>query len=191
MEAIKKVLTALLLFSAVAANAQKIIFDKVNVDGIRRIETSMHKFSHWTSSTDVSVGLEAKERAGETAYRLCVALKGKEKIRIDNYMRMLLKTNKGNVMELSCSQGATDATGELYDAVSNISEYDVKVYYDISDKQIDKIKTEGLERMRVETYDRDINVKFSEARDASAYILRSYSLINDRIKERNSFSDGF
>lgn len=179
------------LTAVISVYGQSITFDKVDANGVRRVETSMRKFSHWTSDNDVKIGLEAKDRYGEMSYRLCIEFNCKDKIRIDNYMRLLLKSKKGTVMELKCSQGCKDATGELYDPASETRIYDAKVYYDIDKGQIDCIRQEGLSRMRAEMYDRDINVKFSNSRDAGYYIILAYDVVNKRIDKRRSFSDGF
>lgn len=176
---------------AMSANAQKIVFDKLDADGMRKIETSLKKFSHWSSDTETSIGLEAENRYDGTSYALCVNLSAKEKIRIDRYMRLLMKTNKGSTIEIKCIKGGIDATGEMYDAASSVYEYNAKAYYSIDKNQILQIKDEGLERMRIELYDRDVNVKFSDGRNAGAYIISAYNKINSRIEERNSFSDRF
>ena len=104
---------------------------------------------------------------------------------------MLIKTNSGTVMEIKCSQEGRDATGEVYDPVSMLREYTVKVYYDISDEQIANIKNEGLAKVRAEMYDRDINEKYTESRNAGAYIIRAYKALNKRLDKRKSFSDEF
>ena len=175
----------------ISAYAQKIVFDKVDANGERRVETSMKSFTHWSSNTEVEYGMEAVEKHDDVSYRLIMSFKCKEKIRIDNYMRLLLKTKDGTTMELKCSEGGRDATGELYDPVSMVREYKVKVYYDISKEQIANIKNEGLAKARAEMYDRDINEKYSNNRDAGAYIIRAYNALNERIDKRKSFTDGF
>ena len=175
----------------ISAYSQKIVFDKVDANGERRVETSMKSFSHWTSTFSIKYGMEAKEKQGETKYRLIAEFKCKDKIRIDTYMRMLIKTNSGTVMEIKCSQEGRDATGEVYDPVSMLREYTVKVYYDISDEQIANIKNEGLAKVRAEMYDRDINEKYTENRNAGVYIIRAYNALNKRIDKRRSFTDGF
>lgn len=175
----------------ISAYSQKIVFDKVDANGERRVETSMKGFSHWTSETEIRYGMEAKEKHGETKYRLVAAFKCNKEIRIDTYMRMLIKTNNGTVMELKCSTDDRDATGEVSDPVSMLREYKAKVYYDISVEDISKIKSEGLKKVRIEMYDRDIDEKYTESRNAGAYIIRAYNALNKRLDKRRSFSDEF
>lgn len=171
--------------------SQEIVFDKVDGNNERRVETTMKSFTHWTNDEEIMYGMEAKEKFGKIAYRLAMQFKSKKKIRLDTYMRLLLKTKAGTIIELKCSQGGRDDTGELYDPVSMIYEYKVKGYYDITDEQIIKITSEGLEKIRMELYDRDINEKYSASRNAGAYIAYSYNALNRRIEERRSFPDDF
>lgn len=188
----RKYLIIILLSSLfIPAYSQKIVFDKVDANGVRRVETLMKRFSHWTDETETSIGLEAKDRYGEISYRLCIKFKCKNKIRIDNYMRLLLKSRKGDIVEVKCSHGGKDEKGEMYDPASAERHYEVKVYYDIGINEISLIKEKGLERMRAEMYDRDINLEFNESRDAGRYIVNAYNKLNKRIRERRDFSDGF
>ena len=161
----KVLIIALLVLSAIGANAQKIVVDKVESDGSRIIQTKYATiYSKMFSGGAVSLCCSANDT--DTVFAISLML-NEQKQEIDEGRKLLIKLNDGTILTLENINKIGPLDYEVR-RVYNSVEYLVYPMYYVSREDIMQMINKGVVKLRIETdtdnLDREIKqTKMSDA----------------------------
>ncbi len=144
----KVVLIVLLVLFTLSANAQKIIVDKVEVDGSRFLQTKYTTiYSKMVSGGALSLCCIATE--SDTTFYLSLML-NEQKLEIDEGRKLIIKLGDGTILTLENSKKIGPLDYEIRQVFSSI-EYLVYPMYYVSHDDLRLMIDNGVVKLRIET----------------------------------------
>lgn len=192
----KMFLIVLATIAVITASAQKISYDKVEADGLRLIGCSSETFRSFSDKVVLSLSMSAAIKDGDVTYFLDASLQSSNPITAPANARMLIKTQKGNVLTLEgfSSQPTEDTLGHVQ-SVSGIvvKTFTINLPYKVSTEDINLLTTEGIAKIRIEL-DGDKPYEKEWKKDKiGSFLAKEFKLLEESAgkDKRGSFEDGF
>ena len=195
MRRILSVLTLLVFMSAGSAMAQKITSDMTDNNGVRTIFCERKGVSGFSDRMKMFIGLNVNSKPDGNNYCISVQLNTGEMYEVNKGGCLLLKTMKGDVVELSSYMGHKfDPTTDI-ETVQGIKMMTITVLYDLTEEQLDKLIADGVSKIRMEVVKADGEDIFEKEfkKDKIGDILKKEKkLITDSLnKKKPSFYEDF
>lgn len=187
------VLTALV---SLAATAQKISYDKIEADGLRLIGCSSETFRSFSDKVVLSLSMSSAIKDGDITYFLDASLQSSKPITAPANARMLVKTQKGNVLTLEgfSGQPTEDTLGEVKSVGGAIIKtFTINLPYKVSSDDINLLSTEGVAKIRIELDGDQPYEKEWKKDKIGSFLAKEFKLLEEASgkDKRGSFEDGF
>ena len=192
----KMLLSLLITLLTMPISAQKIAYDKVEDNGLRLISSESETFRSFSDKVVLSLAVSATVKDENVDYFIDVTLKSSEPISAPANARMLIKTQKGTVLNLEgfSNQTVADNIGD----VQSISGIIVKTFtillpYKISEEDINTLRAEGVAKIRIELDGNKPYEKSWKKDKIGSFLGKAFDLLKNvaATDKRGSFEDGF
>lgn len=192
----KMLLVLLTTLMTMSVTAQKIVYDKVEDNGLRLISCESETFKSFSDKTILSLAMSAAVKEGSVDYFIDVTLKSSEPISAPANARMLIKTQNGTVLSLEglSNQTVADNIGEVKSVGGIIVKtFTILLSYKVTEDDINTLNAEGVAKIRIEL-DGDKPYEKSWKKDKiGSFIGKEFDILKEAvtIDKRGSFEDDF
>lgn len=192
----KMLLVLLTTLMTMSVTAQKIVYDKVEDNGLRIISCESETFKSFSDKTILSLAMSAAVKEGSVDYFIDVTLKSSEPISAPANARMLIKTQNGTVLSLEglSNQTVADNIGEVKSVGGIIVKtFTILLSYKVTEDDINTLNAEGVAKIRIEL-DGDKPYEKSWKKDKiGSFLGKEFAILKEAvtIDKRGSFEDDF
>lgn len=189
-------LVLLTTLMTMSVTAQKIVYDKVEDNGLRIISCESETFKSFSDKTILSLAMSAAVKEGSVDYFIDVTLKSSEPISAPANARMLIKTQNGTVLSLEglSNQTVADNIGEVKSVGGIIVKtFTILLSYKVTEDDINTLNAEGVAKIRIEL-DGDKPYEKSWKKDKiGSFLGKEFAILKEAvtIDKRGSFEDDF
>ena len=193
----KNIFVALFTFLMVVpmmAQKSEIIKDEVGSDGYRQICCNLINTRSFTDKYVFNIGLYAIEKDGNVQKFFVVDVTSNTPYKVENNMALLIKTKDDEVIKLTTEVGGDASVRDIVKIANTYTHYyKTSCLYNISEEQIEKIKT-GITKLRQETTTGYHEKEYTKAKDInknSKIIIEQNNLINNALENHKTFESDF
>ena len=175
----------MLIALSAAVCAEGIMVDKEK-DGYRIIQTDRtpHVFLVKGTMNDGAISLDIWEKDGIKQYSICIYFYTVEDI--EKNAKLLLKFGNDEILELKSSDRSTTQRVGTFPIIQTLT----YVSYPISREQLQKVMSNNVVKLRVETSTDHIDGKVYGKKFTNT-ICNDYALIEQALQQENSLYDDF
>lgn len=180
-------LTAMLI--VFSASAQKIVSDDTSSNGTRHIFCSKENVGSFTDRMKLLIGLSySQPESGDGLYSISVQLNCGEVTSIHKGGKMLIKTENGEILELTTYMGGSDDMKSY----SGVKVWEVSAQYSITPEQLDLMQG-GITKIRIELGDSKTYDKEWKKDKVGKILAKEHKLITEALDKnhKTSFYDDF